>query len=501
MFAVTVLLLAGACVAQSPLRGGSLPPQFPSGSARSLSVVLDDAGTASLVPGSPPAVAKAAAWGSFEDAINETGWSVLRIQTSDKMSGAMQSYAAGFLEASLTHERMTQHRKNMWGIDLPGMRLPVAIRDFLKSNLEWMNEEVREQPSEPYWKLAGFMLDQLRGLTDGYNAARSRFDEPALSTDQIYMMSLIDADMDDLTLALKAQGYSLQEPAPSHRKSLNNPRHRGHCSALIQCAPGNADIFVGHATWDSYRAMLRMMKHLDMPLPGAELRRMAFSSNPGSLYSADDFYVTDTGLAIVETTIDNHNQSLWLNVKPQSMMTWARAMLANRLARTGAQWTELMLRHNSGTCNNQWMVVDYKRFSPGQTSFREGTLWVSETMPGHARREDVTQILAKQGSWASYNVPYFQNLWTLGGYGTGGAKTADAYSYTSCPRARIFKRARDDNTVTSFASFMKFMRYNRANDPLEEGDRCNGISSRCDLNSPELLDYDCYGGVDSKAVR
>merc|ERR1719198_2645344 len=134
---------------------------------------------------------------------------------------------------------------------------------------------------------------------------------------------------------------------------------------------------------------------------------MVFSSNPGSLYSADDFYVLDTGLVVLETTLNNHNESLWWNVRPESMFTWVRTMVANRLTTSGSDWTEMMIRHNSGTCNNQWMVVDYKLFTPGQRELSDGTLWISETMPGHAKREDVTGILIQQQSWPSYNVPYF----------------------------------------------------------------------------------------------
>ena len=42
-------------------------------------------------------------------------------------------------------------------------------------------------------------------------------------------------------------------------------------------------------------------------------------------------------------------------------MVWepARVMAATRLAAGGEQWTELFSRHNSGTYNNHWMVVDH----------------------------------------------------------------------------------------------------------------------------------------------
>ena len=36
-------------------------------------------------------------------------------------------------------------------------------------------------------------------------------------------------------------------------------------------------------------------------------------------------------------------------------------MVANRLSRTGASWAQIFEVYNSGTYNNQWMVVDYKQ--------------------------------------------------------------------------------------------------------------------------------------------
>ena len=68
--------------------------------------------------------------------------------------------------------------------------------------------------------------------------------------------------------------------------------------------------------------MLRIIKYFDMPLPGVAVRRVAFTADPGTsrggaltpspggLYSADDFYVLDSHLVVMETTIDNYNRSL-----------------------------------------------------------------------------------------------------------------------------------------------------------------------------------------------
>jgi len=467
-------------------------------------VVLDSSGNAELVQGAGPEIAGAAAWGSFQDAINETGWALLDIHTSPEFSGASQSYAAGFLEGSLTHHRIYQHRGNVWGFDFfTKTKIPKTVLNFLDANLAWMKEQVRLHQSDAYWQTIGYLLEQARGLTDGYNIQVKAHPERTFLTEQMLTLSLIDADMDDVVTALLLHGHNVNEYYPLHnRRKARRRRHYGHCSALIQCAPGNSDIWVGHSTWDGYRAMLRVVKNVDMPLPGVSARKLSFTSNPGSLYSADDFYVTDTGLAVIETSISNHNNSLWMMIKPESVFTWARTMVANRLARTGAEWTELQVRHNSGTCNNQWMVVDYKVFVPGQP-LKDGTLWVSETMPGYSHREDMTHVLAQRRSWPSYNVPFFNDIWTVGGYPAMQSwhpKVADTYSLTKNPRALMFERADAAGKVTSLKSFMDLLRSNDLEDPLSQGDACNAISARCDLNRPSTKQYECFGGIDLKVT-
>ena len=50
-----------------------------------------------------------------------------------------------------------------------------------------------------------------------------------------------------------------------------------------------------------------------------------------------------------ETTNDNYNNQLWQYINPESVMEWARTVVANRIAQDGRQWTALFSRYNSGT--------------------------------------------------------------------------------------------------------------------------------------------------------
>ena len=91
-----------------------------------------------------------------------------------------------------------------------------------------------------------------------------------------------------------------------------------------------------------------------------------------------------------------------------SVLEGVRATVANRLATTGEQWTELFRKRNSGTYNNQWMVVDYKLFKPGMGKLKPGLLWILEQIPNLVHAEDMTWLLEKQSYWPSYNTPYFK---------------------------------------------------------------------------------------------
>ena len=71
----------------------------------------------------------------------------------------------------------------------------------------------------------------------------------------------------------------------------------GHCSALIKLLGDFSNVYFSHASWWSYRSMIRMMKHYKTPLHDAAVasKRMSFSSYPGFLESLDDFYILGSG--------------------------------------------------------------------------------------------------------------------------------------------------------------------------------------------------------------
>lgn len=164
---------------------------------------------------------------------------------------------------------------------------------------------------------------------------------------------------------------------------------------ILQLLPNNEDILFSHVTWSSYSTMLRINKKYSFKT-GDPGQVYSFSSYPGilnppseyeltfkaSITSTDDFILTSAKLAILETTIGNYNEKSLDLITPNTVLTWIRAEIAHRTASSGLQWAEAFGRHNSGTYNNEWVVVDYKQFHRGKPVQPEtGILHVVEQMP------------------------------------------------------------------------------------------------------------------------
>ena len=57
-------------------------------------------------------------------------------------------------------------------------------------------------------------------------------------------------------------------------------------------------------------------------------------------------------------------------------------MVANRISTNGKQWTDTFSRYNSGTYNNQWMVIDLKKVDNETGEILDGAFNVVEQIPG-----------------------------------------------------------------------------------------------------------------------
>ncbi|OWF46224.1 putative phospholipase B-like 2 [Mizuhopecten yessoensis] len=445
--------------------------------------------------------------GVFRNEVNTTGWSLLEVSTSESYSDDVQAYAAGLVEGYLTADfiKMQWYNTIEGYCDKPYTAYCTRLQAYLQQNLDWMNRMISKSKADPYWNQVKLYLLQVSGVSSGYFYPQVHvIGQPTTKLDPMGMYFMqISGDLEDLEGAL-------------HKPTKSHVLGSGSCSALVKLLPGAKDLFVSHDTWSSYMSMLRVLKKYDLPFHDSQgkivpAQTMSFSSYPGSVMSGDDYYLLSSGLVSMETTIGNSNDTLWSYIHPtESVPEGIRSMVANRIARTGKEWVDAFAHFNSGTYNNEWMVVDYKQFVPGRTDLT-GVLYVLEQIPGLIEYEDLTPLLMKQTYWPSYNVPYFDKVFNMSGMPDMVEKYGDWFTWDKTPRALIF--GRDHHRVVDLDSMIKLMRYNDfTHDPLS---RCNctppysaenAISARCDLNPASgsypisALGHRSHGGTDMKVT-
>lgn len=427
----------------------------------------------------------ALAWATLQYSAQEIGWNILDLTTNTHQADELTSYAAGYLEGYIT-------QVDMWSAFMSfangtTTNYPSDVWQWIASNEIWYRGMASLETSQ-YWNQVQLVLNQYDGMLSGYNAAANESETLSPSDFMYYQLQFEIGDI------LSAVGQ--QVPA---RVNMDN-----HCSSLIKPSSDGQSLFAAHVTWSTFSSMLRTYKHYNFPynLPSTMAERVSFSSFPGTIPSGDDFYITSTNLNVIETTNDILNMSLYKDyVTPNKVPYWIRILVANRMATNGSEWTSIFSEYNSGTYNNQWIIVDQKLFTPGET-LQPGTLWIAEQVPGFIVAEDKTDYLINNGYWSSYNIPYYPFIYNISDYPVYYEKYGDMFSWSECARAQIFRR--DQGKVGDMEGMKRIMRYNDyQNDPLSLHDACRGISARCDLNVPwatnnTMNGWSAFGGIDCK---
>jgi len=268
----------------------------------------------------------------------------------------------------------------------------------------------------------------------------------------------------------------------------------------------DSNLFSGHTTWSTFSDMLRSWKMYTFNLGDESVMSatMSFSGYPGILTSVDDFFVTSSGLTVMETTNGVNNASLYQYITPQSVLSWIRTIVSNRMAGDAQNWTIIFSMYNSGTYNNQWMVVDNSLYPGSMEALPNNTFWILEQIPGYVESADMTWFINEKGFWPSYNIPYFKYIFDISGFPLWVQQYGNWFSYQECPRCLIF--GRDHNNVNDMNSMKWIMRYNDwQTDPLSQGNSGNAIASRFDLVNTTVVPNPwlvkaAFGGIDSKVT-
>nr|XP_020443485.1 phospholipase B-like 1 [Monopterus albus] len=426
------------------------------------------------------------AYGYLNDTLSSTGWSVLEIRAGygkTPETDEMTFFLAGYLEGFLTARQIMDHYTNMYPQLISSPKILDLVQSFMAKQDSWVREQVKlNKSSDPLWRHAGFIMAQMDGLQAGVADWAKRQGSKPLPLFAIQFLSAV-GDLLDLIPAL----------VPDSSRLLRNFSlpGMGHCSALIKMLPGFENLLFAHSSWYTYAATMRVYKYWDFRVmePHAATGKLSFSSYPGFLVSLDDFYLLGSGLMMTQTTNNVFNFSLFDQITPSSLLAWQRVRLAHSLARTGEDWAKTFSKYNSGTYNNQYMVLDRSKVKLGH-SVDDGALTVVEQIPGLVEYSDQTQAL-RRGYWPSYNVPFHQNIYTLSGYKEMWKEFGNDFSYDLCPRAKIFRR--DQGGVKDLDSLKHIMRFNDyKKDPYSKGDPCKSICCRDDLKPTSPLPAGCY---------
>ena len=537
---------------------------------------------------------KVIARGKYTKTLNEIGWSKLFIETFNNCSSEIQSFAAGYLEGKLTSRNILEFYKNLVGIHSGEEQ---ELKDVFKYYGE-VESSIRKKTSKQflatltneneieYWITVAMVQAQTDGLYEGYNSEMKNIE--ALSFEQFYFINA-DGEVPELMTLFKTkrenqgglnnsnidtkfsfkQREKIEKFSPEYLKMYfgeSDPEllwqklmSKSHCTAFIRPVidyNGNLqDLFVSHTTWDSYSEMHRIFKVYDLKydLFGKEKQsKIMFSSYPGTLTSTDDFYMLNSKITVLETTLEILDRELYLtsSAGPQNHIpNYIRISTANRIAETGREWADIFKKNNSGTYNSQWMIVDFSvLYSVSQNedfnqndslfntikhddnllnnlnyysfkqklgnisdSFFNSTkskainihdqkslnqmknfFIVLEQIPGYIEIQDMTNILLKNQYWASYNRPYFENIYEKSGYQEMMKKYGLIYSYLDNPRAKIF--ANKVNQIRNIEDVKNIMQSTK---DLNGDISINSVSPRFDLSSDPRLRRSS-GGIDTK---
>jgi hypothetical protein len=417
---------------------------------------------------------------------NDFGWDFVQV-TPERYLFNNESdtddayYFSGYLEGFTTAASIVNAMIASANAPTPNAKKWIAEHiKYMQDNVE---ANIGQNYSSPFWTQVGYLLSQVEGLADGYAAAAANAANvtsfPNITFFDMFLLSFTPeiSDVETAvgnTMTSEREGEERRTTQQSARRRF---RDESHCSALVKVV--DDDIYFSHVTWSSYGFMYRQYKIYEFQTT------VSMSGYPGQIVSGDDWYILSSKMAVQETTNGYFIDQLAINyVKPNTVSEFLRVMTANFVAQSGAEWVSLFAYNNSGTYCNQYMILDYKLYQSGDkgSALKKDLLWVSEQMPGNVTSADVTEVLRATSYWASFNTPYFKNIYDNSGFAYQEEQWGPLFSYTKYARPEIFSR--NHSMVHDLESMKRMMRYNDwQHDPLSAIPLCPKCSPP---NSPTL---------------
>jgi hypothetical protein len=220
-----------------------------------------------------------------------------------------------------------------------------ALRVFKKyaprtTKREW--QFYRDSARALFWqKIGDEYQKEIEGIAKGARARGIKID-----TDDVLAMNgwieLASYYVPSLQQARLVDPELHQTPPPS-------------CSAFIATGSWtrNGEIVIGHNNWIDY--LIGRNWNVIVDLKPAAGHRILMDAFPGFIHSGDDFYITDAGLMVTETTITQFK-----GFDTEGLPEFYRIRKATQYADSIDAWLKVMIEHPNGGYANDWLIGDRK---------------------------------------------------------------------------------------------------------------------------------------------
>ncbi|XP_063624010.1 putative phospholipase B-like lamina ancestor [Cydia splendana] len=473
-------------------------------------------------------IPKGVARAHFRMDIDTTGWSLLEVETDSSYPDEIQAYAAGIVEGALTWYLIHTHLENTIRARCEDQEKQCdKLRDALDRSVNiWKTKSSERAAAEPFWHQVSLHYTQISGIYTGWKHGVDR------------SMKEYDHDISDLhwlnavaeTVEFQRKmNLTLRDPALDAVSGLSSAFLR-IVNETSEDGTAATKLYVAHNAAGSYSSMTRILKRykLNYHLTSKSSTLVSgttveFSGYPGSVTSQDEFYMVQGAghsMAVTGTSLNNYNSHLWKDVNiTVQIPTAPRVATANRLASNPSAWAHILAVSNSGTASKQWLVVDFtalghlddsgkkadrKEFVPmtglnqdvrhisvirNSTGHQKGLLRLIEQVPGRTHSADLTETLLEQGFWATYGLPFFEDISEHTHVKRMKEEYGEIFSEFLSPRAVMFKRGYKN--ATSLDSIIALMRQNN----VTAMNRASNETVDCTGNDPCILQDKGYWSV------
>ncbi|MCX6136665.1 MAG: C45 family autoproteolytic acyltransferase/hydrolase [Ignavibacteriales bacterium] len=181
-------------------------------------------------------------------------------------------------------------------------------------------------------------LEEIDGIVEGTNAAGD-----STTRDEIVA----------LNGSTELMGYWWPTVKDSISPNAPDPKKES-CSSFIATGSMTADgkIVLGHNTWSSYYYPFANFIMDVVPEKG---HRILMQTSAGLIHSGTDFFITDAGLVVSETTIGS-----FFPFDPKGTPEFVRMRRATQDASSIDEWCAMMKKGNNGGYANAWLLGDTK---------------------------------------------------------------------------------------------------------------------------------------------